>query len=63
MASWQVRPNASTSSSPSIPDRDARERLVSSFDLSITEQDLALGYRFDIVLRGPRPTPCEDHGK
>ena len=43
----------------SIPDRDARERLVSAFDLSLTEPEWALGYRFDIVLRGRRSTPFE----
>ncbi|MBV6306500.1 protocatechuate 3,4-dioxygenase subunit beta [Candidimonas humi] len=35
----------------------ARERLVSRFSMDITEADYALGYEFDIVLRGPRPTP------
>jgi protocatechuate 3,4-dioxygenase beta subunit len=34
----------------SIPDADARERLVSRFDLETTEPEWALGYRFDIVL-------------
>ena len=37
----------------------ARDRLVSSFDLSLTEAGYALGYRFDIVLRGARETPME----
>ncbi|MGF1631306.1 MAG: protocatechuate 3,4-dioxygenase subunit beta [Kiloniellaceae bacterium] len=37
----------------------ARERLVSAFDLSLTEADFALGYRFDIVLRGAKETPME----
>jgi len=37
----------------------ARERLVSRFDLSLTEPEFALGYRFDIVLRGPQETPME----
>ena len=37
----------------------ARDRLVSDFDLSLTEPEFALGYRFDIVLRGPRETPME----
>jgi protocatechuate 3,4-dioxygenase, beta subunit len=35
----------------SVRDPKARERLVSSFDLEITEPEWALGYRFDIVLR------------
>ena len=37
----------------------ARDRLVSEFDLSLTEEEFALGYRFDIVLRGPWETPRE----
>jgi protocatechuate 3,4-dioxygenase, beta subunit len=44
----------------SIPDRDAQERLVSRFDLSLTEPEWALGYHFDIVLRGRRATPFEE---
>ena len=44
----------------SIRDERARERLVSSFDLSLTEPDWALGYRFDIVLGGRDATPLED---
>ena len=47
----------------SIPDRDAQERLVSRFDLSLTEPEWALGYRFDIVLRGRRATPFEEGAK
>jgi protocatechuate 3,4-dioxygenase beta subunit len=43
----------------SIPDKRARLRLVSSFDLSLTEPEWALGYRFDIVLRGRNSTPFE----
>ena len=37
----------------------ARGRLVARFDISLTEPAFALGYRFDIVLRGPRETPME----
>jgi protocatechuate 3,4-dioxygenase beta subunit len=37
----------------------ARERLVSRFSLDITEPDFALGYEFDIVLRGAKQTPME----
>jgi len=44
----------------SIPDIDARQRLVSCFDTSLTEPEWALGYRFDIVLRGRRATPFEE---
>jgi protocatechuate 3,4-dioxygenase beta subunit len=45
--------------SQSIPNERARKRLVSSFDLSLTEPEWALGYRFDFVLRGREATPFE----
>ncbi len=38
---------------------DARERLISRFDLSLTAPEWALGYRFDFVLRGRSATPLE----
>ena len=41
----------------SIPDPEARTRLVSRFDLSLTQPEWALGFRFDIVLRGLHATP------
>jgi protocatechuate 3,4-dioxygenase beta subunit len=47
----------------SIPDEQARVRLVSAFDLSLTEPEWALGYRFDIVLRGRAATPFEEPGR
>ena len=37
----------------------ARDRLISSFAINVTEPSFALGYEFDIVLRGPRATPVE----
>jgi protocatechuate 3,4-dioxygenase, beta subunit len=43
----------------SIPDDAARQRLVSELDLDLTEPEWALGYRFDIVLRGRHSTPFE----
>ena len=43
----------------SIPDERARERLVSKFDLETTKPEWALGYRFDLVLRGREATPFE----
>jgi len=43
----------------SIPDEKARERMVSKFDLETTQPQWALGYKFDIVLRGPQATPFE----
>ena len=41
----------------SIPDEKARRRLVSAFDWETTIPERALGYRFDIVLRGRDETP------
>jgi protocatechuate 3,4-dioxygenase beta subunit len=43
----------------SVPDERARERLVSKFELELTRPEWALGYRFDIVLRGRDSTPFE----
>ena len=43
----------------SIPDELARQRLVSKFDWETTIPEQALGYRFDIVLRGRDETPME----
>ena len=37
----------------------ARERLVSRYDHDVTRPEWALGYRFDIVLRGAAATPFE----
>ena len=40
-----------------------RQRLVTRFDIGLTEPNWALGYRFDIVLNGRGQTPFEaDHG-
>jgi protocatechuate 3,4-dioxygenase beta subunit len=44
----------------SITDERARERLVSRFDIDTTEPEWALGYQFDIVLRGRNATPLEE---
>jgi len=46
--------------SQSIPDAAARERLVSRFDRGLTVPEWALGYRWDIVLRGREGTPFEE---
>ena len=43
----------------SIPDDAGRARLVSAFDIDATEPDWALGFQFDIVLRGRDATPFE----
>lgn len=40
-------------------DEDARSRLISSFDWETTIPEEAIGYRFDIVLRGREATPME----
>lgn len=42
-----------------VPEK-ARHLLVSQFDLSLTQPDFALGYNFDIVLRGQNATPFEN---
>jgi protocatechuate 3,4-dioxygenase beta subunit len=41
----------------SVPDEAARRRLVSTHDPDLGEAEIALGYRFDIVLRGRDSTP------
>jgi protocatechuate 3,4-dioxygenase beta subunit len=42
-----------------IPDPKARERMICKFDLDLTQPEWALGYNFDIVLRGRNATPME----
>jgi protocatechuate 3,4-dioxygenase beta subunit len=44
----------------SITDPKARNRLIAQFDMQTTEPEWALGYRFDIVLRGREQTLFED---
>jgi protocatechuate 3,4-dioxygenase, beta subunit len=44
----------------SVPDAKVRERMVSKFSLDLTEPEWALGYNFDIVLRGREATPMEE---
>lgn len=41
----------------SIDDHAARDRMISSFDLEATVPEFALGFRWDIVLRGRAATP------
>jgi protocatechuate 3,4-dioxygenase, beta subunit len=43
----------------SLPDPKGRERLISSFDMETTEPEWALGYTWDIVLRGRTATVFE----
>ena len=47
-------------STNSIPDEKARKRLISDFDLELTEPEWSLGFRWDIVLRGREGTPFEE---
>src|SRR5580693_8855328 len=42
-----------------IPDR-AKHRVLAGFDINLTEEKWALGYRFDMVLRGPDATPAQE---
>jgi protocatechuate 3,4-dioxygenase beta subunit len=42
-----------------VSDEGARRRLIAAFDLASTIPEIALGYRFDIVLRGLHSTPFE----
>ena len=44
----------------SVRDPRDRERLISSFDLEATTPEWALGFKFDIVLRGREATPFEE---
>lgn len=41
------------------PEESARRRMISAFDIDLTKPEWALGYRWDIVLRGPAATPVE----
>jgi protocatechuate 3,4-dioxygenase beta subunit len=43
----------------SVADKAARQRLIASFDWQTTMPQFALGYQFDIVLRGPNQTKLE----
>lgn len=43
----------------SVPDEKARQRLISLFDWERTIPDIALAFRFDIVLRGRDETVME----
>jgi len=43
----------------SVPDPAARARLICSYDHDATADHWALGFRFDIVLRGRGQTPLE----
>lgn len=46
----------------SIPDEDARIRLIARYEHDVTQPSWALGFRFDITLGGPRAIPFEPDG-
>ncbi len=46
----------------STSDPKARDRMVSSFDFNLTKPEWALGYRFDMIVRGRNATPMEAQG-
>jgi len=43
----------------STADETARERLIAEYDPQLSQPEWALGYRFDMVLRGRDATPLE----
>ena len=43
----------------SVPDQQGRERLIARFDLGVTQPEWALGYQWNIVLRGRDATAFE----
>lgn len=43
-----------------VPEK-ARERMIANFSLDVTQDGYALGYVFDIVLRGANETPWDNH--
>jgi protocatechuate 3,4-dioxygenase, beta subunit len=44
----------------SVPEQEARERMISKYDHECTEDHWALGFRWDIVLRGREATVFEE---
>jgi protocatechuate 3,4-dioxygenase beta subunit len=46
----------------SVPDAAARQRMICRFDLDVTEPDWALGYQWDIVLRGKDASVFDSSG-
>jgi protocatechuate 3,4-dioxygenase, beta subunit len=44
----------------SVRDPEARKRMTARFDLDATEEAYALGFEWDIVLRGRDATPMEN---
>jgi protocatechuate 3,4-dioxygenase beta subunit len=46
----------------SVADEDARSRLVARYEHDVTQPEWALGFRFDITVRGPEATPFDKDG-
>jgi protocatechuate 3,4-dioxygenase, beta subunit len=46
----------------SVPTEEARRRLIATYDHNLTEPEWALGYHWDIIVRGPDGTPFESSG-
>jgi protocatechuate 3,4-dioxygenase beta subunit len=44
----------------SVPDEDARQRLVARWSLELTKPEWSLGYAWDIVVAGREATPLDD---
>ncbi len=44
-----------------IDDEQAKQRMISSFDLENTIPDTALAFSYDVILRGRNATPMETH--
>lgn len=44
---------------PILASTPAAARLIATYDHAVTQAEWALGWRWDIVLRGPRATPFE----
>jgi protocatechuate 3,4-dioxygenase, beta subunit len=42
-----------------VPTEAARKRLIAAYDHDVTEQEWALGYRWNIVVGGPHATAFE----
>ena len=46
----------------SVPEH-SRHRMIASYDHDVTQENWALGWRWDIVLRGKAATPFEEDGE
>jgi protocatechuate 3,4-dioxygenase beta subunit len=44
----------------SVPDADARQRLIARWSLELTQPEWSLGYAWDIVVAGHEATPLDD---